>query len=247
MRTLVARCVARNNRSVLTLEHDGVEVIEDYLSLAACEALLADVHAYAATHELPLIVREDGKRALRYRVIDGDVIHSSLPALASLYDRVRRLVQQRDPRLEPLANRKASVNVNVTPPGGEYRWHYDRYAVTAVLYLNAIDGGETEMYPNFRLRLARWNVSWMQHMLDWLLHLFVLAARQVVVAPAPGRMILMRGDRCLHSVRRVVCGDRISVVMTFDVPGARFLVAEALDRYLYARTPSPAFDPNYHR
>jgi len=247
MIVLVARRFGRNNCSVLTLEHDGVEVIEDYLSLAACEALLADVHAYAATHELPLIVREGGKRALRYRVIDGDAIHSSLPALARLYDRVRRLVQQHDPRLEPLANRKASVNVNVTPPGGEYRWHYDRYAVTAVLYLNAVDGGETEMYPNFRIHLARWKVSWMQHMLDWLLHLFVLAARQVVVAPAPGRMILMRGDRCLHSVRRVVCGDRISVVMAFDVPGARFLVAEALDRYLYARIPSPAFDPNYHR
>lgn len=247
MIVLVARRSARNNRSVMTLENDGVEVVDDYLSLAACDALLADARAYAATHELPLIVREVGRRALRYRVIDGDAVHASLPVVIKLYEAVLRIVQQRDPRLEPLANRRASVNVNVTPPGGEYRWHYDRNAVTAIVFLNEVEGGETEMYPNFRIHLGQWKDSWMQRALDRLLRLFVFAARPVVVAPAPGRMILMRGDRCLHSVRRVLRGERINVIMTFDVPGARFRAAEALDRYLYSRTPSPAFDPNYRR
>jgi len=230
---------------VLTFEHDGVEVIEEYLSLAACDAMLSDVRAYAASHELPLIVREGRGRALRYRVIDGDAIHASLPSVTRLYDGVLRLVQQRDPRLEPVAGHRASVNVNVTPPGGEYRWHYDQYAATAIVFLNAVHGGETEMYPSFRIRLARWTGSWLQRALDWLLGLFVLVARLVVVAPVPGRVILMRGDRCLHSVRRVVSGERISVVMSFDVPGARSRTTEALDLYLYTATPSPAFDPNY--
>src|ERR1051325_9223515 len=117
MRVLVAQCVARNTRSVMTLENDGVEVIDDYLSLAACDALLADARAYMATHELPLIVREVGRRALHYRVIDGEAVHASLPVVIKLYEAVRRIVQRRDPRLEPLANCKASVNVNVTPPG----------------------------------------------------------------------------------------------------------------------------------
>lgn len=226
-------------------EREGVEIMDGYRSPAACDELLDEVRSYAAAHVLPLIVREDGERALRYRVIDGDAIHASLPALTRLYDDVRRFVQQRDPRLEPLANRTASVNVNITPPGGEYRWHYDRNAVTAILFLNSVGGGETEMYPNFRIHLARWKDSWMQRALDRLLRCFVRAARLVVVAPAPGRMVLMRGDRCLHSVRRVVHGDRINVIMTFDVPGSRFRAAENLDPYLYSRTASPDFDPNY--
>lgn len=41
------------------------------------------------------------------------------------------------------------------PPGGEYRWHYDRNAVTAILYLNEVPGGETEIFPNFRLVFRR--------------------------------------------------------------------------------------------
>lgn len=227
------------------LEREGVEIIEGYLLPAACEELLDEVRAYAAAHELPLIVREDGERALRYKVIDGDAICESLPALTRLYEDVCGLVQQRDPRLRPLANRTARVNVNLTPPGGEYRWHYDRNAVTAILYLNAVEGGETEMYPNFRVHLGRWKDSWMQRGLDRLLRYLVRAARLVVVAPAPGRMVLMRGDRCLHSVRRVVRGERINVIMTFDVPGSRFRAAENLDPYLYSRVASPDFDPNY--
>jgi 2OG-Fe(II) oxygenase superfamily len=223
------------------------EVLDGFLSAAECEALLAGIRAYASTHELPLIVREDGDRALRYKVIDGDAIHASLPELLQLYDRVRALVQQRDPRLEPLPNRTASVNVNLTPPGGEYRWHYDRNAVTAILYLNAVDGGETEMYPNFRVYLARWKDSWLQRALDRFLRLFARRSRLVVVTPAPGRMVLMRGDRCLHSVRRVASGERINVIMTFDLPGSRFRAEDNLDPYLYSRSASPDFDPNYRK
>jgi hypothetical protein len=135
--------------------------------------------------------------------------------------------------------------VNLTPAGGEYRWHYDRNAVTAILFLNAVEGGETEMYPNFRIRLPRWKDSWIQRALDRMLRLFLRVARLVVVAPAPGRMIIMRGDRCLHSVRRVVQGERINVIMTFDVPGSRFRAAENLDPYLYSNRATPDFDPNY--
>ncbi len=235
------------NHGVLTLEHDGAEVIEGYLSHAACDTLLASVNAYAATHELPLIVRESNGRALRYRVIDGDAIYTSLPGITKLYDGVLRLLQHRDPHLEPLANRTASVNVNITPPGGEYRWHYDQNAVTAIVFLNTIHDGETEMYPNFRIHLAQWKDSWVQHALDRLLRCFARAARPIVVAPTQGRMILMHGDRCLHSVRRVVSGTRINVVMAFDAPGSCFRAAEPLNSYLYSRTPSPEFDPNYRR
>lgn len=230
----------------LTLRRDGVAIVETYLDDAACTALLGEIHAYAATHELPLIVREDGERALRYKVIDGDAIHADLPSLVALYERVGALVRASDATLIPLPNRTASVNVNLTPPGGEYRWHYDRNAVTAILFLNAVAGGETEMYANHRLRLGRAKDTFAQRALDRLWRFFTRFTAPLVVAPAPGRMIVMRGDRCLHSVRRVTGNEeRINVIMTFDTPGARFRAEENLDPYLYSKTATPDFDPNY--
>ncbi|MBV8519377.1 MAG: 2OG-Fe(II) oxygenase [Acidobacteria bacterium] len=230
----------------LTLRRDGVAIVETYLDDAACTALLDEIHAYAARHELPLIVREDGERALRYKVIDGDAIHEDLPSLVALYERVGALVRASDATLIPLPNRTASVNVNLTPPGGEYRWHYDRNAVTAILFLNSVGGGETEMYANHRLRLGRAKDTLAQRALDRIWRFFTRFTAPLVVAPAPGRMIVMRGDRCLHSVRRVTgIEERINVIMTFDTPGARFRAEENLDPYLYSKTATPDFDPNY--
>lgn len=221
------------------------DVVEHFLSDAECESLLAEVRAYAATHELPLIVREHEERTLRYRVIDGDAIHASLPRFVELYARVTKHIRSIDPALEPLANQTASVNVNITPPGGEYRWHYDRNAVTAILFLNRCEGGETEMYPGFRLRIGPKDAL-LQRALDRLLRSFRRFAKLVVVAPEPGRMIVMRGDRCLHSVRRVIRGDdRVNVIMTFDPPGARFRAAQGLDPYLYSSAAAKPGDPNY--
>ena len=59
-------------------------------------------------------------------------------------------------------------------------------------------------------------------------------------------LIVMQGDRCLHSVRRVEgVEDRINIIMTFDTPGAVFPVEKELDSYLYSKTSTPTFDPNY--
>jgi hypothetical protein len=227
------------------LRKEGLTVVEDYLSGEERRRLLASIETYATSHDLPLIVRQERERSLRYRVIDGDAIYTSLPELVTLYERVWELVKQETPQLELLPNRTASVNVNITPPGGEYRWHYDRNAVTAILFLNSVEGGETEMYPNFRLHLGRGKDSAAQRMLDSLLRLIRPLRRKVVVAPAPGRMIVMHGDRCLHSVRRVERGNRVNVVMTFDLPGSAFRAEQNLDPYLYSQTAPPEFDPNY--
>ena len=52
--------------------------------------------------------------------------------------------------MAPIEDAVAARNINVTPPGGEYRWHYDRNAVTAIIYLNEVPGGETEIFANYR-------------------------------------------------------------------------------------------------
>jgi hypothetical protein len=232
------------------LRRCGIEIVPGFLTPAACATLLAAVAAYRATREPPLVERPQAGRSLRYRVIDGDEIHAHLPRFERLYADVHaRVVERVGPSLVPLANRAASVNVNITPPGGEYRWHYDRNALTAIVYLNRVEGGETECHPDYRLHLGRFKTGAAQRWLDRLLLCGPVRrrfGRLCVVAPEPGLLLLMRGDRCLHSVRPVAGEiERVNVIMTFDRPGARFPQQRDLDPYLYTTSAGPAFDPNY--
>ncbi len=233
------------------LRTSGIELVDGYLRPAECGELLGQIEEYRRTYQIPAIHREQPGRSLRYLVIDGDRIHEAFPAIAGIYEAVGEVARRLSGMdLAPLRNRAASVNVNVTQPGGAYRWHYDRNAVTAILYLNEVAGGETEMYPNYRICLGRWKHTRPQRWLDAVLQsncLMRIFARKAEISPLAGRLLVMRGDRCLHSVRPVEQGsaDRINIIMTFDVPDARFPVQKDLDPYLYSRQPAPTFDPNY--
>lgn len=227
-----------------------LQLIAGYLSGAECQRLLGSVCEFQALHALPLIHREVAGRSLHYFVIDGDSVLESFPEVVSVYRQVEQVVKNHfGSQLTPLRNRAASVNVNITPPGGEYRWHYDRNAVTAILYLNTVVGGETEMYPGYRIHLGKWKNSRAQRWVDRLLQsgpLLKISRRRTLISPAQGLLLIMRGDRCLHSVRRVEgSADRINVIMTFDMLQARFAVEENLDPYLYSKKAEPSFDPNY--
>src|SRR5436853_6275797 len=108
--------------------------------------------------------------------------------------------------LFPLSERKAGVNVNITPSGGQYRWHYDRNEVTALVYLNEVKGGEIEFYPRYRLFLKNKTSTFLQRWLDNFLRLRLICrlfGRKIVVTPMPGRLVLLQGNRCLHLVRYV--------------------------------------------
>lgn len=227
----------------------GCAVLAGFVDAETCAAFLADVAAYRAEHELVRVHRPSRDRPLRYSVIDGLAIREHLPAVHELHLRVNGVVNElTGQQLVPLADPKVACNVNVTEPGGSYRWHYDRNACTALLYLNAVEGGETDCYPDHRLLLgsARWSP-----LQRWLDALYALApVREAVgqlltVAPEPGTLFVMRGNRALHSVRPLTGGpDRINVVMSYDVPGQTYDVAEQLDAYLYSAA-SAGGDPNY--
>ena len=228
----------------------GIVRIDQYLSPCECESLLNYIRGFQACHSLPLIHRQVAGRSLHYFVVDGETIHEALPELMTIYRDVERVVREHfGAQLRPLENRAAGINVNIMPPGGEYRWHYDRNAVTAILYLNTITGGETEMYPEYRIYLGPRKSTRFQRWLDRLLQfrIFLHASKKrILVSPTQGLLLLMRGDRCLHSVRRVKgAEDRVNLVMTFDIPKVKCRVEENLDPYLYSKEPAPSFDPNY--
>jgi hypothetical protein len=232
-----------------TFQARGYCVEAGFLTPEACAHLLERIARYRATHEVPEVYRKVRGRSLHYFVIDGHQVEQYLPDVGRLYEQVNGVVNETCGRtMVPLENRRVGANVNITPPGGEYRWHYDRNAVTAILYLNEVPGGETELYPNYRLRLKQ-RYSALQRWLDRLLQAGSVRrvfGRRVVVTPRQGNLVLMAGNTCLHSVRPVA-GDeeRINLILAYDEPGAHFAIERNLDAYLYTEQASASSDPNY--
>ncbi len=228
---------------------EGVVLQPDFLSAQECEKYCQSVLALDRASGLPLIERRVRERSLRYKVVDGLIIARALPDIEYLTRRVEEVLERVcGPGLLPIDDPVAARNVNVTPPGGEYRWHYDRNAATAIIYLNEVPGGETEIFPNFRLLLRDGRHPRIQRWLDDIVRLRLvrrLFGHQMLVAPHQGTLLIMRGNTTLHSVRAVLgTEDRIAVVLAYDYPGAASR-RSALNDYLYTSAPPSEGDPNY--
>ncbi len=187
-------------------------------------------------------------------MIDGYQIRDELTDIWALYGGpVKELVSElAGEAMFPLDNVRAGVNVNIMPPGkSEYRWHYDRAPVTAVLYLNEVEGGETELYPGLRLLLPDQRWAKTQRLLDRVVGMGPMRSwrsEKERVAPEPGRLVAMAANRTWHSVTGVEGGhDRINSIMAYDREGASFAAEDGLDAYLYTNESSENQEPNYLR
>ena len=119
----------------------GYQVVDDFLKKEQCRLLLDKISDFREHHTLPEIHRPMKRRSLRYNVINGEQIESSLPGIWDLYTgTVNELVNESlGFPLEPLANTRAGVNINLMrPKQSSYRWHYDRACVTSIIYLNEV-------------------------------------------------------------------------------------------------------------
>ena len=227
-----------------------IRVLSQFVDFEGCSSIVRRVSEYRAQHVLPQIYRDERRRSLRYSVIDGQGIERAFPEVMDLYRSVNRFLQEELglQNITMLKNRTASVNINIMSPGNTYRWHYDRNAVTAILFLNSVLGGELEMYANYRILLPSGKWSRAQRYVDWLLAsswIRRLFGRKQVISPEAGLLLVMRGDRCLHSVGAIEKGDRLNVIMTYDLPEATFAVEDDLDSFLYTPEAHFTFDPNY--
>ncbi len=228
----------------------GYCIKHDFFTVQECEFFLSRIEDYRRARDVPRIRRESRERSLNYGVIDGLKIKKYLPEIQRLYCDVNQTVNSiAGQNLAPLKNTQVGINVNITPPGGEYRWHYDRNKLTGILYLNTVEGGETECYPNYRLSLKNYRYSRLQRLLDNTLQLKTmrgLFGKQVLLKPRQGTFLLMRADKCLHSVRPVFGNkDRINVILAYDAADADFAVDQRLGNYLYNRDAPIFSDPNY--
>ncbi len=234
------------------LEKVGYQIVDNFLTADECQSLLETINEFREGHTLAEIHRPMKGRSLRYHVINGDQIQESLPTIWGLYTgEVNELVNKSlGFPLEPLVNTRAGVNVNLMRPNqSSYRWHYDRACVTSIIYLNEVEGGDTELYPNYRLLLQKGKNTAVQRVLDSFIQIKPIMntfGTMVRVSPKIGRLVMMRADRCWHSVRSVL-GDRerINIIASYDLPGTEFSMEKGLDSYLYTREEQQSTDPNY--
>jgi len=234
------------------LEKVGYQIVDDFLTEDQCRLLLNRISDFREHNTLPEIYRPMKGRSLRYHVINGEQIQMSLPGIWELYTgEVNELVNKSlGFPLEPLANSRAGVNVNLMRPNqSSYRWHYDRACVTSIVYLNEVEGGETELYPNYRILLQKGKNTALQRTLDRFIQIKPIRnvfGNMVRASPKVGRLIMMRADRCWHSVRSVL-GDqeRINIILSYDFPGTEYPMEEGLDSYLYSKDEQRSTDPNY--
>jgi hypothetical protein len=237
---------------ISALERDGYQVIDDFISHDECKKILGLVNKYREENEIPEIHRPVKGRPLRYFVINGEMIENDLLEIWQLYQnkvhqQINALTQD---NFDLLENKMVGVNVNIMPPGkSSYRWHYDRTSITCILYLNQVDSGETVLYPHYRLLLKNSKYAKLQQVLDKIITskpIRTLFKKKVVVAPVPGRLAIMEGKTCWHSVRPLAGEkDRINIIMSFDYPGMQFPMEAGLDKYLYTREKQKSADPNY--
>ena len=225
---------------------EALLVRDNFIDAHTARRALDVIEKFRREFPLPIVSRRSGQRPLVYSVVDGFHILRHLPEIQALHQNSTRLVKALfGDSIEPLADQQVACNINITQPGGSYRYHYDRNAVTAILYLNETSGGETECYPNYRLRVpgaAQCGVDrvFENRVVRWVF------GHQVLVRPRMGRLLIMRGNDCLHSVREVEGDrDRINIVMSYDAPGARYANGEQLNTYLYQPEPIDTRDPNY--
>ena len=230
-------------------ESKGVHVIDNFLSQSDCVGLIRRIRESCNAQPPPLVHRWLKNRPLHYFVLDGYRIVRTLPDVMDIYAAITSLVLKlTNWTVVRFPDQQVACNVNITPAGGSYRYHYDRNAVTAILYLNETPGGETECYPDYRIPVGG-NDSRLQQFMDLILQnglLRAISRKQMVVRPRPGRLLIMQGDRCLHSVYPVRGDqDRINIVMAYDTPNSSGRSNDELNSYLYETGRTESKDPNY--
>lgn len=153
----------------------------------------------------------------RYRVIDGDQIHESLPEAEELGDkRVRPLAEEfAGEALRPLGSSKRSMRVQAYERREHgFRWHLDGHAYVALVTLKNTNGGQTQFISPALTRFLRF----LLYPLYAVPQVFSVFPRRAVTAQA-GDLLVMRGRRTLHrGVTLSDQGERILLAYTFDRP-----------------------------
>ena len=222
------------------LRKQSYVVVDDFLPAPECRELLHAIDQCKERIDLIKVNQLSVTSIKKFLTLNGEDIEENIPAASELYTRVNEVVNKLSGGdYAPLENKQIGLSINITPAGGTFSWHHDRHEMTAILYLNEVEGGgELEFFPNNRILLKnnRGGIKkWLQLGFDAaVLAVCLMTRRKVTVTPKPGVLCLMVGTRCTHRVRPVV-GDRerVCVIFAYDVPGKDFSREMTTDYYGY--------------
>jgi len=223
-------------------ERQGFLMIDSFLDAKECAGIVEIVESLQRAERLIDVDRVGRSSVIRFATVNGEDLEQAIPRVSQLYQEINDMVNSLvDAEIAPMANRAIGVSVNATPPGGQFAFHYDRNAITAVIYMNEVEsGGEMEFYPRQRILLKNRTgavTRRVQTALD-IMTKSKLAKRwsgqKQTVMPKVGRLLIFHGNRCLHGVRPVT-GEcpRYSLQLAYDSPALGFSRTETNDYYGY--------------
>jgi hypothetical protein len=198
-----------------------------FLSPSECTKLLTSI--YSVKEKLSLFGQP---------VIDGSVVSKHIPSVTKL---IREIQNEVDAfagiPLVPLSNSKDAIRIHFTEPHLEYSWHYDPNVLTAVIFLNQVEGGEVDVFDDYRILLDSNSLSSTQRLLDRVLNSgicrWLFSSKLSQFEPSQGGLLLMHANRCLHSIRKVRGRvGQVRIEFAFDVPGITRAYSEANRYYL---------------
>jgi hypothetical protein len=91
----------------------------------------------------------------KFLTLNGEDREENVPAPVTLYAKMNEVINRISGKeYAAVGNKRIGLGINVTPAGGTFSWQHDRHEITAIRYLNEVEGGgELEFFPNNRLLL----------------------------------------------------------------------------------------------
>src|SRR5215204_708939 len=162
--------VTPTSGSIGFFKEHGYAFIKDYLSPDDCRVILDSIQEFRRTRSLIEVNRSSIIELKHFLTINGNDVEEHIDRGKDLYLDVNQFINKTS-QIEyvPVDSKEIGLSINITPPGGQFSWHYDRNEVTVVLYLNGVDGGEMEFYPRYRFLLKnrhRGIRKWTQRIFD---------------------------------------------------------------------------------
>ncbi len=219
---------------------DNFIVIKKFIDLEECEKINNYINNWDVKNEMISVDNNSLIAKQKFLTINGEDLERKIPAISKIEEKVFSLINliYRN-KLAPLENKVIGKSLNLTPPSGVLSWHYDRNLVTAIIYLNEINGGELEVYPNYRIRINNNHIGiikLIQKFFDAILRpkfIRLVLGNKVKYQPETGSLVII-DSTCLHQVSAVREGPkRLALVLCYDYLGKKFDINNTRNYYGY--------------
>lgn len=236
--------LSEKNLSIAVLskafKNQNYVVIDNFLSPEECKKLLYYLYK-CEEKELMINVNHSsliGKQ--KFKTINGVELEDNIPIINEINVVMNKIINLiNKPLLFPLKNKMIGQSVNLTPSGGVFSWHYDRNLVTALIYLNEVEGGELEVYPGYRIRIDNNHFGirkFIQRVFDFLIRPSLIRyfiGKKKAFHPVVGRAIIINST-CLHQVKPVRGNqERAVIALGYDYLNKDFSEEKTKNYYGY--------------